>query len=297
VRRVSRRRFLLGLGAAAALLSGGCSSLAAGRTLTLGYIAWDENVANSALVKVLAEERLGYDKVELRLSGVEEVFRSVASGRVDAFLDVWLPNHRRLLRTAGRGAILLERPWYEGQTEYGIAVPDYMRDVRSIADLDRSGARVITGIEPDAVLMRRIRTHVIPAYDLDLKLAGASTPAMLDALERAYRSREPFVFLAWSPHWMNEVYDFHYLEDPKDAQGDIVDGSTLHSLLSPDLEDRHPAARALIGNMRLTKEQINSLELRILEEGDPRRGVEAWLENNEEAVRPWVEAAKRAGGA
>jgi ABC-type proline/glycine betaine transport system substrate-binding protein len=45
--------------------------------------------------------------------------------------------------------------------------------------------------------------------------------------------------------------------------------------------------------MRLTKEQINSLELRILEEGDPRLGVEAWLESNEEVVRPWVEAAKR----
>ncbi|MCA3748562.1 MAG: hypothetical protein IN808_05410 [Rubrobacter sp.] len=52
-------------------------------------------------------------------------------------------------------------------------------------------------------------------------------------------------------------------------------------------------ARTLIGRMRLTKEQINSLELRILEEGDPRLGVEAWLESNEEVVRPWVEAAKR----
>ncbi len=284
------------MGSAAALLAGGCGSFSgglAGRTLTLGYIAWDENVANSTLIKVIAEERLGYDKVELQLSGVEEVFRSVASSRVGAFLDVWLPNHRHLLRTAGAGALLLERPWYEGQTEYGIAVPDYMEEVRSIADLNRSGARVITGIEPDAVLMRRIRTHVIPAYDLDLKLAGASTPAMLDALERAYRSREPFVFLAWSPHWMNEVYDFHYLEDPKDAQGDIVDGSTLHSLLSPNLESSDPVARTLIGRMRLTKEQINSLELRILEEGDPRLGVEAWLESNEEVVRPWVEAAKR----
>ena len=39
-----------------------------GWDLTLGYLGWDENVANSYLTKVLLEEDLGYEKVELKLA-------------------------------------------------------------------------------------------------------------------------------------------------------------------------------------------------------------------------------------
>ncbi|MCA1687325.1 MAG: glycine betaine ABC transporter substrate-binding protein, partial [Actinobacteria bacterium] len=264
-----------------------------GRELTLGYLGWDENVANSNLIKVLLEDEFGYETVELKLADdVRPVFEGVASGELDAFTDVWMPNHRALVDEVEDEAELSEESWYTGQTEYGIAVPHYMR-ARSIADLDSSEAGMIVGIEPGAVLMQKISENVIPGYDIDLELVEASTPAMLAELRRAYGAKEPIVFLAWSPHWMNAEYDFRYLEDPKDTMGPLDEPAELHSIMRNGLEEDDPVAYALINTMKLDEVQVDTLELAINRAGDPQEGVHDWLENNRDVVQPWIEAAKQ----
>ncbi len=278
-----------------AVLAAGCGGAFGGKDITMGYLGWDENVANSNLLKVILEDEFGYERVDLKLVDVEAAFEGVAAGELDAFTDVWMPNHRGLVERTEGQAELSEESWYLGRTEYGIAVPAYM-ETRSIAELDSSGADAIVGIEPDAVLMARIGEKVIPEYDLDLALVEASTPAMLSELETAYRYEEPFVFLAWSPHWMNAEYDFRYLEDPKDAIGPLDQPHELHSLFREGLEEDDPTAYALINAMKLDEDQVNTLELAINEAGEPERGVRAWLEDeeNRSAVQPWIEAARRA---
>ena len=70
-----------------------------------GYLGWDENVANSNLTKVLLEEELGYENVELKLAdGVGAVYRDLIEGETDAFLDAWMPNHEQFVE-GGRGRI------------------------------------------------------------------------------------------------------------------------------------------------------------------------------------------------
>lgn len=162
-----------------------------GKTLELGYIEWDENVANSNLIKMIAEEDLGYEEVELQLADVGPVFQGVAGGDTDAFLDAWMPAHQTYMEGISGEAVLLEEPWYLGETEYGIAVPDYM-DVQSLENLNESEVDQITGIEPGALLMERLENEVIPQYDLNVDLVASNTPAMLAALERAYGNEEPF---------------------------------------------------------------------------------------------------------
>jgi glycine betaine/proline transport system substrate-binding protein len=276
-------------------LSAGCGAGGwGGRELTLGYLGWDENVANSNLIKVLLEDEFGYETVELELADdVRAVFEGVASGELDAFTDVWMPNHRALVDEVEDEAELSQEPWYTGQTEYGIAVPYYMK-AQSIADLDSSEADMIIGIEPGAVLMERIGENVIPEYDLDLKLVEASTPAMLAELQSAYEMKEPIVFLAWSPHWMNAEYDFRYLDDPKDSIGSLDEPADLLSVMRRDLGEDDPVAHALINAMKLDEAQVNTLELAINKAGDPDTGVRNWLESNRNVVQPWIEAAKQA---
>jgi glycine betaine/proline transport system substrate-binding protein len=63
----------------------------------------------------------------------------------------------------------------------------------------------------------------MPAYGLEQKLVQASADSILVEVEKRYRNREEFGFIAWSPHWMNQSYDFRYLEDPKDAFGELND--------------------------------------------------------------------------
>ena len=275
-------------------LAAGCG-FGGGGELTLGYLGWDENVANSNLTKVLLEGDLGYENVELKLADdVGPVYEDLIEGNTDAFLDAWMPNHRQFV---DRGQLEVSRePWYVGRTRYGIAVPKYMHNVRTIPDLDSSGTDMITGIEPGAVLMKRIETDVVPEYHLHSSLVEATTPAMLTELEQAYTMKEPFVFLAWSPHWMNQEYDFRYLSDPKNAMGSVDAPQRLHSVTREGLAEDEPVAYALINAMRLNEDQVGSLEIAINKAEDPEMGVRRWLgeKENRELVRPWIEAARNA---
>jgi glycine betaine/proline transport system substrate-binding protein len=281
---------------AVAALGVGCG-FGGGGNLTLGYLDWNENVANATLTKVLLEDDLGYDSVELKLADrVGLVYQDLIDGETEAFQDAWMPNHQQYV-AEGEGRIeVLEAPWYVGKTRYGIAVPDYMKGVDTISDLDHSGTDMITGIEPGTVLMERIASDVIPRYHLSSNLVEASTPAMLTELKQSYRMQEPIVFLAWSPHWMNREYDFHYLSDPKNAMGSVDAPQSIHTVARKGLADDDPAAYALISAMRLDADEVASLEISINNAANPEAGVRRWLEErkNREVVRPWVEAAKKA---
>lgn len=282
----------------AAVVSG-CGFAGGGGSVTLGHMEWDENVANASLLKVLLEEELGYEEVELRLiSGkapLDDMFAGLSEGEIDAFTDVWMPNHMPHVQRAGDSVELSGEPWYEGKTFYGLAVPDYM-DTKSIAELNSSGADVISGIEPGLPMMEKISRNAIPEYGLKLDLIEGPTPAMLADLSQTYRAREPTVFLAWSPHWMNGEYDFHYLDDPKNALGNLDEPSTLHTAFREGFSEDEPAAYALIDSMRLDEKHIGDIELAIQSAESPEAGARRWLEDNREVVEPWIDAARRARG-
>ena len=70
----------------------------------LANIGWDENVAVSNLTKALLEDELGYERVEIDTDeDLDSTYRGVASGELDAFQDVWLPNQEALLERGRRG--------------------------------------------------------------------------------------------------------------------------------------------------------------------------------------------------
>jgi glycine betaine/proline transport system substrate-binding protein len=276
-----------------ALTLTGCSGLGQGKVLLLANIGWDENVAVSNLTKVLLEDELGYESVEIRTQdNLDATYRDVAGGEVDAFQDVWLPNQRALLERVAGDVDHLE-PWFLGETKQGMAVPAYM-DVKSIEELNGTDAQFIFGIEPTSVMMRKVGEEVIPAYGLKQKLVAAPTAGMLDEVERLYAFREKFVFLAWSPHWMNQRYKIRYLEDPKDAMGPTNDPAKCSTIVRGGLREEDPGAYAFMDALELTEEQINDLESVINDEDDPLVGARRWASENREVVRPWIEAASNA---
>ena len=44
----------------------------------------------------------------------------------------------------------------------------------------------------------------------------------------------------------------------------------------------------MLDNLTLTEEQLGELELAINEAEDPEEGTRAWLEENRDAVEPWL---------
>src|SRR4028119_866825 len=80
-----------------ALALTGCGGLGPDKGLRLANIGWDENVAVSNLTKILLEDELDYQGVEISTEDLDSTYRDVASGELDAFQDVWLPNQENLL--------------------------------------------------------------------------------------------------------------------------------------------------------------------------------------------------------
>jgi len=290
---------------------GGGSGSSESKTLILGNIGWTENVAVANLTKVVLENDLGYQEVELKTLDVGLLFEGVAGGDLHAFQDVWIPNHTQLLSEVENDVEHLD-PWYEGETTFGLAVPAYMEGVNSIADLNQSGAERIIGIEPGAVISEKIEQNVIPDYNLTLEHEPSSTAAMLAEVERLYKDKEPFVFPPWCPHpmcgevsgWQGQsprdlggMYDFRYLEDPKNSQGNLDQPAKISAIVNEDLPDDDPVAYAFLNNLRLNEEELISLETEISNAGDDAiKGTNAWLENNRDVVQPAIDAAKQAQG-
>jgi glycine betaine/proline transport system substrate-binding protein len=286
---------------------GGGSGSSENKTLTLGVAGgWTENEAIAAMTKVVLEEDLGYQTVETKVLDLGLVFEGVAGGDLNAFQDVWLPNHQQQMAEV-EGDVEHLDPWYEGQTTFGLAVPDYMADTKSIADLNQSGAERIIGIEPGAVITTKIEENVIPDYNLTLEHEPSSTQAMLAEVERLYKDKEPFVFPPWCPNPMcghvegvfptNEyggLYDFRYLEDPKNSLGNLDEPAKISSIVSEDLSEDDPVAYAFLKTIRMNAEELVTLEDEIAKAGDPVKGAKAWLEDNRDVVQPAIDAAKQA---
>lgn len=287
---------------------GGGGSSSSGGTLTLGDIGWTESIAVSNLTKVVLEEDFGYQEVELKTLDVGLLFEGVAGGDLDAFQDVWIPNHSQLLSEVETDVEHLD-PWYEGSTTFGLAVPSYMKGVNSIADLNQSGAERIIGIEPGAIITTKIDEHVIPDYNLKLEHEPSSTAAMLAEVEGLYKDKEPFVFPPWCPHpmcsevsgwdaWggtkdLGGMFDFRYLEDPKNSQGNLDEPAKISAIVNEDLADDEPVAYAFINNLRLSDKELVALEDAQAQEGAVK-GAKSWLEENRDVVQPAIDAAKKA---
>jgi glycine betaine/proline transport system substrate-binding protein len=286
---------------------GGGSAESADKTLILGeLVGWPENVAVDNVTKVILEEDLGYKEVQIETLDVGLLFEGVAGGDLDAFQDMWLPNHKELFAEVENDVVRVD-PWYEGQTTFGLAVPAYMEGVNSIADLNESGAERIIGIEPGAVISEQVPDHVIPEYNLTLEYEPSSTAAMLAEVERLYNDKEPFVFPPWcpSPHCeeykgQNPDIDYRYLEDPKNAMGNLDYGpqsdtsASISSIVNEDLPDDDPVAYAFIKNLKLNEDELIPLEQEIEKAENPAAGAKAWLKDNRDVVQPAIDAAKKA---
>jgi glycine betaine/proline transport system substrate-binding protein len=279
---------------------GGASSSSSGGTLTLGNIGWTENVAVANLTKTVLEEDFDYKEVKLKTLDVGLLFVGVAGGELHAFQDMWLPNHEKLFAEVKTDVKHLD-PWYTGRTTFGLAVPDYMSDVKSIADLNQSGAEEIIGIESSALISEQVPKHVIPEYNLNLEYRPSSTAAMVAEVTRLYEDKEPFVFPPWCPSTHCTKFEYHYLADPKNAMGNLDYGpqsdtsASISSIVNEDLPDDDPVAYAFMSNLRLNEDELVSLEQEIVAADDNAvKGVQAWLKENKDVVQPAIDAAKKA---
>ncbi|MFD6109496.1 ABC transporter permease/substrate binding protein [Streptomyces yangpuensis] len=263
----------------------GAENIGKGRTVSIGYIPWDEGIASTFLWKELLERR-GF-KVDTRQLEAGALYTGLAGGGLDFQTDAWLPvTHAQYWEKYGNKLEDLGS-WY-GPTSIELAVPSYMKDVRSLADLKgRAGqfkGRII-GIEPSAGAMTLLKDKIMKEYGLEgeYQVVDGSTPGMLAELGRAYDKKEPVVTVLWSPHWAYSSYELTKLEDPRGVWGK---GDGIHTLARKGFAADEPEVAAWLRDFKLTEEQLTGLEARIQQtgKGKEQQAVRAWLQEHPEVA-------------
>lgn len=261
----------------------GAADIGKGRTLSVGYIPWDEGIASTFLWKELLERR-GF-KVDARQLEAGALYTGLAGGQLDFQTDAWLPvTHAQYWEKYGNKLEDLGS-WY-GPTSLELSVPSYVKDVRSLADLKGKSGQFkgrIIGIEPSAGVMAILKDKVLKEYGLDAEyqVVDGSTPGMLAELKRAYDKKEPVVAVLWSPHWAYSSYELTKLEDPKGVWGT---GDGIHTLARKGFAEDEPKVAEWLRSFKLTEEQLTGLEAKIQEtgKGKEQQAVRAWLADHPE---------------
>jgi glycine betaine/proline transport system substrate-binding protein len=276
------------------LVAAGCGGRQAqtgqeSKTINIGYIAWDEDIAVSNLYKVLLEQR-GY-KVRLTPLEAGPVYAGLAQGNIDLFLDAWLPSTHADYWAQYRNKLEDLGIWYN-QATLNMAVPKYVTDVNSIADLKGKAQMfdgAITGIEPSAGETRIVRDKVMPAYGLtgEYQLKLSSTTAMLAALEKSVKEQKPIVVTLWHPHWAYARFPIKDLQDPKGAMGAAEE---LHSLGRQNFSKDFPEVAAMVKKFKLNDEQLGSLENAITSAGEGKEADAAkqWAAQNPNVINSFA---------
>jgi len=255
------------------------------KTLKIGYIAWDEDIALSNLVKGVLEDK-GY-KVELQQLDAAPLYAGLAKGDIDLFLDSWLPSTHEDYWNQYKDKLEDLGVWYDNAT-LNLAVPKYVSQVNSMEDLKANAGLFggkITGIDPGAGETRIIQNNVIPQYNLagSLELQNSSSTAMLAALDSAIKGNQPIVVALWHPHWAYARYQLKDLADPKGAMGK---GEQLHSLGRQNFSKDFPGLTNSLKNLKLSDEQLGALEDAIQQAGSGNEltAAKQWASQNKALV-------------
>jgi glycine betaine/proline transport system substrate-binding protein len=255
------------------------------RALDVAWFPWEEDVAVTYLWKNVLERR-GY-KMNLKQMDVGPVYTGLASGDLDLNFDAWLPHAQKNYWEKNKDNLTDLGTWYE-PTSLEIAVPSYVKDVKSLADLkgkaDLFDGKII-GIEPGTGEMQLAKNEVLPAYGLEdeYEVVDGSTPAMLAELKRAYAKKEPIAVTLWSPHWAYSDYELTKLKDPEKAFGE---GNTIRTISSKKFPEQYPQLTEWIKGFHMSEDELGTLEAEIKDrgQGHEEEAVAAWLEEHPDMV-------------
>ncbi|MFJ4499788.1 ABC transporter permease/substrate binding protein [Streptomyces sp. NPDC088864] len=275
----------------------GTRKIGAGKKISMGYIPWDEGIASTFLWKELLE-RHGFE-VDVKQYEAGALYTGMAGGQIDFETDSWLPVTHASYWKKYKDRLEDMGSWY-GPTSLELAVPAYVEDVKSLADLKGKASDFkgrIVGIEPSAGEMGLLKDKILPGYGLDkeYKVIDGSTPSMLAELKRAYAKKEPIVVPLWSPHWAYNQFELTKLKDPKNLWGK---GDGIHTLARKGFTADNPVVGKWLKDFKMSEEQLTSLEAEIQKSGSGKeqQAVRTWLKANPDAADTWTPVAEGAAG-
>lgn len=252
-----------------------------GQKVTLGYVAWDSEVASTTVLAQSLRQH-GYDVTMTPLDNAV-LWQSLSNGQVDASVSAWLPYTHKALYAKYKNDISLLGPNLHG-AKTGFVVPDYMK-VNSIADLKDEANKTVTGIEPGAGEMTTAK-QTLEAYPnlSGWNLSSSSSGAMTTALDKAYKAKKDIIVTGWSPHWMFSKYKLKYLEDPKGTMGK---NETINTITRKNLKQDNPKFEKVMDKFNWTKDDMESVMFDIQKGQSPEQAANKWLKAHAKLADSW----------
>jgi glycine betaine/proline transport system substrate-binding protein len=264
------------------------------RVVRLSDIGWTDVTATTALTGAILGD-LGYQPKVTVLS-VPVTYAAMKNRDIDVFMGNWMPSMTHDQAPFVKdGSVQVVRRNLDG-AKYTLAVPayTYAAGLHDFSDIRRfAGAlnNAIYGLEPgndgnhQVLELIRANTDGLGGF----KLIESSEQGMLAQVERAYRDKQPIVFLAWEPHPMNQRFDLRYLTGGDASFGPNFGGAKVYTNARAGFVAQCPNVGRLLRNLEFTLAQEDSLMGAILDRRQTQdAAAQAWLKDHPAALTSWL---------
>ena len=272
------------------------------QTVRFSDVGWTDVTATTALTAQLLRS-IGYSPAITVLS-VPVTFASLQNKDIDVFLGNWMP-----AQEADRspyladGSVVVIGPNLVG-AKYTLAVPAYtyaagLKDFHDIRGFATALNNSIYGIEPgndgNRLVLKMLKQE---AFGLnDFKLIESSEQGELAQVERAYRDKQPIVFLAWEPHPMNMRFDLKYLNGGDEVFGPNFGGATIYTLTRKGYSAECPNIGHLLTNLKFDLRGESEMMAGILDRHEaPEIAATGWLKSHPTAAQAWLDGVSTFDG-
>jgi glycine betaine/proline transport system substrate-binding protein len=120
-------------------------------------------------------------------------------------------------------------------------------------------------------------------------LLATSERIMLAQLKKRVRENQWIVFLAWTPHPMNNKFDIRYLDGGDKYFGPNYGGSTVHTNVRAGFTQDCPNINKLLKNLVFDVEMEATMMDKVLNEFAPAdRAARYWMHKNPKQVTKWL---------
>ncbi|MFO7815576.1 MAG: glycine betaine ABC transporter substrate-binding protein [Halanaerobiales bacterium] len=258
--------------------------------IVLGEGDWPGFRAKNSVIEYILEN-IGYE-VERTSARDPILHQALTQGDVDVHVGSWLPQNNDLRRKYKGELNYVTQNMTEGV--YIMAVPRYVWEagVKSHADLDQYADKFDrklyvgpAGWASDKKMNEAIENDI---YGLgDWEAINSSQSALMAQIEKSIDEKEWICFVGWQPHWMNEVYDMEYLEDPQRLWESPY--SWVDTLTRKGFEKDYPEVYRFLQQFRVDIDDNNKWIYEIgFNERDEKEVAEEWVKKNILEVRRWL---------
>ena len=291
--------------------------------IVIGVPNWPSVAATASIIKVVLEDNFGLE-VELQNGTNPVIFEAMDSGSMHVHPEVWLPNqanlHEKFVTT--RGAIRMNPngvPAFQGicvtkatAERTGITQVADLADPDMASNFDSNGdgwGEIWIGASGWASTnVEKIRAKSY-GFDETMELVEMDEALAMADVDAAVAKDANSVFYCYTPNHLFALHDLVILDEPEHdpSKWTVIqptddpqwleksdapvawDLAYLHVHYATNLEEMHPEAAAMLGNIRLTTDQVSAMTYAlVVENSDPDDYAQQWVTENASQIDSWM---------